>query len=123
MGSSASLYFEIPKFFVFSVFGKFSGSAEEKDLAYKVVPVKRDEGNVLTLSIWSGINCIDKSEDVKTTEYPLTQEGYDSMLAALEGEYLSRPDVPSRVSVRRERARQLAADDLNMGGQHTAPQQ
>jgi hypothetical protein len=35
MGSSASKYFEIPKFFVFSKKGRFAGSAEERDFNYK----------------------------------------------------------------------------------------
>ena len=114
MRSSASEYFEIPKFFVFSMFGTFSGSAEIKDLNYKVVPEKREDGKFLNLYIWNGPNCLECTAESTHSEYPLTQEGYDEMLSALEKEYLSREDVPDRTELRREKAVSLASEHLSM---------
>ncbi|MBQ4486452.1 MAG: hypothetical protein II936_05555 [Oscillospiraceae bacterium] len=110
MRSSASEFIEIPKFFTFSVFGKFSGSASEKDMNYKVVPEKREDGNVLNCYVWSGRNCIDKSENVQHTEYPLTQEGFDEMLAFLDNEYKSRPDCELIWKEKAKLAAELADD-------------
>ena len=77
MGSSASKYFEIPKFFLFSEKGIYSGSAEEKDFNYKVVPNAPKEGDkTLRCYTWHGRNCIDMTENVDMHEYPLTEEGY-----------------------------------------------
>lgn len=90
MGSSASQYFELPKFFLFSEFGIFSGSVSSLDLNYKVIPKKDDDSKTLNLYIWNGKMCLDKTEESEHTSYPLTQEGYDEMLAHLEAEYLKR---------------------------------
>ncbi|MBQ5329680.1 MAG: hypothetical protein J6F31_00350 [Oscillospiraceae bacterium] len=114
MRSSASEYLEIPKFFVFSVFGIFSGSAGEKDLNYKVVPEKREGGNVLNLYTWKGMNCLDRTEESTHREYPLTQEGYDEMLKSLEDEYKASEDAPDRAEQRHQRALSLASEHLSM---------
>ena len=115
MRSSASEFIEIPKFFTFSVFGKFSGRASEKDMNYKVVPEKREDGNVLNCYVWSGRMCLDKSENVQHTEYPLTQEGFDEMLTYLDNEYKSRPECEL---MWREKAK--LADELSQNFQTTA---
>ena len=94
MGSSASKYFEIPKFFVFGEKGIFTGSASEKDFNYKVVPNCPKEGDKsLRAYIWAGDKCIDKSEGVEMREFPLSEEGHRQMLDWLEEEYLKRPDA------------------------------
>ena len=80
MGSSASKYFEIPKFFVFGEKGIFTGSASEKDFNYKVVPNCPKEGDKsLRAYIWAGDKCIDKSEGVEMREFPLSEEGHRQM--------------------------------------------
>ena len=85
MGSSASKYFEIPKFFVFGEKGIFTGSAAEKDMNYKVVPNCPKEGDkTLRAYIWSGRNCIDKSDNVEMREFPLSEDGHAEMLKWLE---------------------------------------
>lgn len=102
MGSSASKYFEIPKFFVFGEKGIFTGSAAEKDMNYKVVPNCPKEGDkTLRAYIWSGRNCIDKSENVEMREFPLSEEGHAEMLKWLEEEYLSRETVPTYIDKQR----------------------
>lgn len=97
-GSSASRYFEIPKYFVFSQKGIFTGSASERDFNYKIVPNCPKEGDkTLRAYIWSGDNCIDKSENVDMKEFPLSEEGHDEMLKWLEEQYLSRDEVMTRI--------------------------
>ena len=114
MRSSASELFEIPKFFLFSEGGTFSGSAEEKDLNYKIVPHKVKDGeSTLECSTWNGRLCIDKSDPVVKT-YPLDQEGYDRMLADLEEEYRSRDTVKTHYQIVRERAEYLAETCLGL---------
>lgn len=97
-GSSASQYFEIPKYFVFSQKGIFTGSASERDFNYKIVPNCPKEGDkTLRAYIWSGDNCIDKSENVDMKEFPLSEEGHGEMLKWLEEQYLSRDEVMTRI--------------------------
>ncbi len=102
MGSSASKYFEIPKYFVFGEKGIFSGSASEKDMNYKVVPNCPKEGErTLRAYVWSGRNCMYRSEDVIMREFPLSEEGHGQMLQWLEEEYLSRETVPTFIDRQR----------------------
>lgn len=115
MGSSASELFEIPKFFVFSKKGRFAGSAEERDFNYKIVPVVPKEGDkTLECTVWSGRSCADKAVDAVKTVYPLSQEGYDEMLAYLEGEYNSRPEVPAFADAQAQRVRQIRDSYLDL---------
>ena len=98
MGSSASQYFEIPKFFVFGEKGIFTGSASEKDMNYKVVPNCPKEGDkTLRAYVWSGRSCLDKAEDAEMKEFPLSEEGHREMLDWLESVYLSRETVPTHI--------------------------
>lgn len=108
MGSSASVYFEIPKFFVFGEKGIFSGSASEKDFNYKVVPNCPKEGErTLRAYIWSGQLCIDKSENVQMREFPLSEEGHGEMLRWLEEEYLSREDTRPPYAVKMAQVKEI----------------
>lgn len=108
MGSSASKYFEIPKFFVFSEKGVFAGSASERDFNYKVVPNCPKEGEKsLNAYIWSGENCIDKSENVISRSFPLSEEGHAEMLVWLEEEYLKRDTVKLKYERQLEKAKKL----------------
>lgn len=92
--SSASKYFEIPKFFVFGEKGIYSGSAAEKDFNYKIVPICPKEGDKsLKAFVWSGQKCLDKSENVTEKEFPLSEEGHRQMLDWLEELYLSKEEV------------------------------
>lgn len=108
MGSSASKYFEIPKFFVFGEKGIFTGSAAEKDFNYKVVPNCPKEGDKsLRAYIWAGEKCIDKSENVEMREFPLSEEGHAEMLAWLEEEYLKRDDAKPAYVKKMEEVKQI----------------
>lgn len=107
-GSSASEYFEIPKFFFFKEKGIFSGSREDRDFNYKVKPDCPKEGEkLLKAYYWSGRNCIDKSENVTEKAFPLSQEGYDDMLKWLEEQCMSCPQVKTASDLRQERVREI----------------
>lgn len=108
MGSSASKYFEIPKFFVFGEKGIFTGSAAEKDFNYKVVPnCPKEGGKSLRAYIWAGEKCIDKSENVEMREFSLSEEGHAEMLAWLEEEYLKRDDAKPAYVKKMEEVKQI----------------
>ncbi len=113
--SSASKYFEIPKFFLFSEKGIYSGSSGERDFNYKVVPFCPKEGeSLLKAFIWSGEKCIDCSENVTEKDFSLNEEGYKEMLSWLESEYLSREETLPVFRKRQERARQILDEYLSM---------
>lgn len=115
MRSSASEYFEIPKFFVFGEKGIFSGSAAEKDLNYKIIPhCPKDGERVMRVYIWSGELCLDKTESSQMKEFPLTEEGHAEMLRWLEGEYLSRETVKTPAQRRAEYADRMREEYLDM---------
>jgi len=115
MGSSASKYFEIPKFFVFGEKGIFTGSASEKDFNYKVVPNVPKEGEKsLRAYIWAGDKCIDKSEGVEMKEFPLSEEGHKQMLCWLEEEYLKRPDAKPLYARQMELAREISENYVSL---------
>lgn len=113
--SSASKYFEIPKYFLFSEKGIYSGSSAEKDFNYKVVPHCPKEGEkLLKAYIWSGENCIGSSENVTETDFPLSEEGYTQMLHWLEEQYLSREDVLPTYRKRQELAKKICEEYLSL---------
>ena len=115
MGSSASEYFEIPKFFLFSEGGIYSGSLDSRDFNYKVIPLRPKEGErELDAFVWSGRQCIDKAEKVVEKRFPLSQEGYDEMLKWLEGECLARPETLGYISNQRKRAQELAEKYIDL---------
>ncbi|MGN0665533.1 MAG: hypothetical protein ACI4KF_03300 [Huintestinicola sp.] len=92
--SSASEYFELPKYFYFSEMGIYSGSRTDRDFNYKVVPVKPKEGDrMLKAYWWSGVNCIDKSDNVTERDFEFSPEGHGEMLKWLEEVYLSREET------------------------------
>lgn len=109
MGSSASAYFEIPKFFLFSEGGIYSGSLDSREFNYKVIPLRPKEGEKeLDAYVWSGRLCIDKAENVVNKRFPLSKEGYEEMLRWLESECLSRPETSGYIGRQQQHARQLA---------------
>ncbi|MCM1524691.1 MAG: hypothetical protein NC120_09570 [Ruminococcus sp.] len=115
MSSSASKYFEIPKFFVFGEKGIFSGSAAERDFNYKVVPNCPKEGEKsLRAYIWSGNKCIDKSEGVIMREFALSEDGHAEMLNWLESEYLSREETVPDYVKRQEFARKICDEYVSL---------
>ncbi len=121
--SSASKYFEIPKYFVFGEKGIFSGSASERDFNYKVIPVCPKEGDkCLKAYIWSGELSIDNSEDVAEKVFPLSEEGHAEMLRWLEGEYLARPDRDTPAQSRRKYAKRLTELYVDMDDYERNPE-
>lgn len=113
--SSASQYFEIPKFFLFSEKGIFSGSKSDRDFNYKVIPVCPKEGDkCLKANIWSGQNCLEQTENVTTKEFPFSEEGHAEMLKWLESEYLSRPEVSTVVEQQQEFVRRITAEYVSL---------
>lgn len=108
MGSSASQYFEIPKYFVFSEKGIFAGSASERDFNYKIIPNIPKEGEKsLRAYIWSGELCLEKSENTEMKEFPLSEEGHAQMLNWLEEEYLKRDEVKVKFVRQQDYAHEL----------------
>ena len=87
--SSYSKIMEIPKFFLFSEGGIYSGGKYDKSFNYKIVPSKSDDN--MTVYIWFGKNCIDKSENVESKVYPLTEEGHADAVRWIEETYLAAP--------------------------------
>ncbi len=115
MGSSASQYFEIPKFFVFGEKGIFTGSAAERDFNYKIVPNCPKEGDKsLRAYIWAGEKCIDKSENVQMKEFELSEEGHGEMLRWLENEYLSRPEVKPEYVKKQEFVKRICEEFVSL---------
>lgn len=109
MGSSASKLFEIPKFFLFGEGGIFSGCLDSRDFNFKVIPHRPKEGEKeLEAVVWSGRNCIDKTENKETKRFPLSQEGYDEMLRWLEEKCLANPESLGFIGQQRKRAMDLA---------------
>lgn len=106
--SSASQYFEIPKFFLFSEKGIYSGSSESRDFNYKVVPKCPKEGDkILKAFVWSGKNCIDKTEDVTEKDFEFSQEGYNEMLKWLEDTFLARPETKTVIENQQQHMRDI----------------
>lgn len=109
MGSSASKHFEIPKYFLFSEGGIYSGSLDSRGFNYKVIPVRpKEEEHELKAYVWSGRQCIDKAENVTEKHFPLTEEGYREMLSWLESECLAMPETGSDIDRQRKRGQELA---------------
>lgn len=109
MGSSASKLFEIPKFFLFSEGGIYSGSLDCREFNYKVIPHRPKEGEKeLEAFVWSGRKCLEKTENSESRRFPLSREGYDEMLGWLEGKCLECPETSGFIGRQRERAMDLA---------------
>ncbi len=85
--SSASELMEIPKLFLFTEGGTYSGGKYDKSFNYKIIPSKED----MTVWIWFGKNCLDKSENAVSKVYPLTKEGHAEAVAWIEETYLKAP--------------------------------
>jgi hypothetical protein len=72
-------YFDIPVFEWFSNGGKYSGCKRFDgggDFNYRLSP-----GEKLTLDIWYGIYCFEKSEPADSAEFNMSPEGLESAIA------------------------------------------
>ena len=85
--SSCSKIMEIPKLFLFTEGGIYSGGKYDKSFNYKVVPSKED----MTCYIWFGKYCLDKTEQSESRVFPLTPEGHAEMVKWIEDAYLAAP--------------------------------
>lgn len=113
--SSASKYFEIPKYFLFSEKGIYSGSAAERDFNYKVVPDCPKEGDkLLKVYVWAGEICLDKAENVTEKTFPLSEEGHGEMLRWLEEQYLSRDEVMPEFRKRQAFAKKICEEYVSL---------
>ncbi len=111
--SSASKYFEIPKIFYISQKGTYSGSVTDRDFNYKAVPICPKEGDkVLRASYWSGKNCLEKSENVTTKEFPFNESGHSEMVKWLEESCLSRDEVKPDYKIRQALAEKIRKENI-----------
>ena len=85
--SSCSKILEIPKFFLFTEGGIYSGGKYDRSFNYKIVPSKED----MTCFIWYGKNCLDRTESHEEKKFPLTAEGHAEMVKWIEETYLASP--------------------------------
>ena len=69
--------FDIPRLFYFESGNHFTGSRGNMD--YRIDP----DGEVMHLKAWHGLLCSELAEIEDTADVPLTQEGFDQMLAWL----------------------------------------
>jgi hypothetical protein len=72
-------YFDIPVFEWFDNGGKYSGSKRvsgEEDFNYRLTPDKK--GGTLTLDLWRGVFCFEKSESYDSKSFELAESGFDS---------------------------------------------
>jgi hypothetical protein len=78
-------YFDIPVFEWFSNGGKYSGCKrfpENNDFNYRLTPFPKE--NRLTLDIWNGIYCFEKSEASDNAEFELSKNGLASAIDYIE---------------------------------------
>lgn len=87
VSSSCSEIMEIPKFFLFTQGGIYSGGKYDKSFNYKIIPSKED----MSVFIWFGKNCIDKSENAEERKFPLSEEGHAEAVKWIEDTYLAAP--------------------------------
>ena len=85
--SSCSKIMEIPKLFLFTEGGIYSGGKYDKSFNYKIVPSKED----MTCYIWFGKNCLDKTEKSENRVFPLSPEGHSEMVKWIEETYENSP--------------------------------
>lgn len=85
--SSCSEIMEIPKFFLFTQGGIYSGGKYDKSFNYKIIPLKEE----LDVYIWFGKNCIDKTENVEERKFPMSEEGHSEAVKWIEETYLAAP--------------------------------
>lgn len=87
VSSSCSEIMEIPKYFLFTQGGIYSGGKYDKSFNYKIIPSKED----MSVFIWFGKYCIDKSENVEERKFPLSEEGHAEAVKWIEDTYLAAP--------------------------------
>lgn len=85
--SSCSKIMEIPKLFLFTEGGIYSGGKYDKSFNYKVIPSKEE----MTCYIWYGKLCLDKTEEKESRSFPITEEGHRDMVKWIEDTYLAAP--------------------------------
>ncbi len=73
--------FDIPRPFYFESGNTFTGSRDS--LNYKIVP----KDNNFNVSVWHGFICSDLAEMEDSTEFPISEEGFQNMLQWLETHY------------------------------------
>lgn len=82
---SRNKLFDIPPVSYFQTKNYFNGSCD--DLNYDIRPDK--DVTTLTVKIWHGKLCMPLSEIEQTKEFPVTQEGVDSVIDWLDSVYNS----------------------------------
>lgn len=75
-------YVDLPTFSYFTFGNIWSGSLLG-DYNYKIIPKGKDEPPVLHTIVWYGTLCLEKTEPAEEFDFPLTDEGYEEMIAAL----------------------------------------
>ncbi len=83
--TSASKIFDLRRFYYYESGNIFTGS--KNDFNFKIVPDTKEK--TLILYIWHGKLCSELAEMDSENSYPLTQEGFDEMIAYLEKIYTS----------------------------------
>jgi hypothetical protein len=81
MGTSASDIFDLRNFYFYQCKNTFTGSLGK--FSYKIIP----EGEELTVLTWHGMLCSELAQIEHKETFPLTQEGFDSMIKWLEETY------------------------------------
>lgn len=83
--SSFSKIMEIPKYFLFSEGGIYSGGKYDKSFNYKIIPEK----DKLIVSVWFGKNCLDKTDNAETKEFEHNEESFKEAVKWIEETYLN----------------------------------
>ncbi|SDA27864.1 hypothetical protein SAMN02910447_02899 [Ruminococcus sp. YE71] len=75
-------YIDVPTIAYFEFGNVWSGSLLGT-FNYKIIPKSKDEPPVLHVTIWYGTLCLDKSEIAEEFDCPLSEEGYEELIAML----------------------------------------
>ncbi len=75
-------YIDVPPLAYYEFGNIWSGSLLG-DYNYKIIPKSKEEPPVLHTIIWYGALSLEKSEPVEEFDFPLTEEGYEELIAAM----------------------------------------
>jgi hypothetical protein len=78
-------YFDIPVLEWFSNGGKYSGCKrlpDNNDFNYRLTPFPKE--NRLTLDLWNGVYCFEKSQVAQSAEFELSESGLASAIKEIE---------------------------------------